>query len=236
MTKDQVAERIALGIDARPNAEEALGYLGYAGQHLDEGMRDRIQAAQSLCEGFAPRGVFASFEPGSLDLPGADIAAHLDGASRVVAMAVTIGAQSERMLRQEMALSATDGMLLDAFASSMAEDAARLLHEKVSTWAAAQGLHAGGRFSPGYGDLPLEVQPLLLDALGADRLLGLSLTPANLLVPAKSVTAIIGLFPEAPVSDHVADAASRQVCDNCDRRQTCPIYREGRICHGGNAR
>lgn len=236
MTKDQVAERIALGIEARPNAEEALGYLGYSGQNIDDSLRERLLAARETCEGFAARGTFASFEPGALDLPGADIAAHLDGSVRVVAMAVTLGAQSERILRQEMALSATDGMLLDALASSMAEDVARLMHEKVSAWAAAQGLHAGGRFSPGYGDLPLEVQPLLLDALGAGRTLGLGLTPANLLVPAKSVTALIGLFPEAPVSDQVADAASRQVCDNCDRRQTCPIYREGRMCHGGNAR
>lgn len=236
MTSKQVAERRALVIDAQPDADEALGYLGYAGQRLDEGMRDRIQAARSLCEGFAPRGVFASFEPSALVLPGKDIAAHLDGASRVVLMAVTLGVQSERVLRREMALSATDGMLLDAFASSMAEDAARLLHEKVSAWAALQGLHAGGRFSPGYGDLPLDVQPDLLDALGAGKVLGLSLTPAKLLVPAKSVTAIIGLFSEPVSNERPAEELSRQVCESCERRQTCPIYREGRICHGGTSR
>lgn len=236
MTGNQVAERRALVVDAQPDADEALGYLGYAGQRLDEGMRERLAKARSLCEGFVASGVFAAYEPDALVLPGKDIASHLDGASRVVVMAVTLGAQSERVLRREMALSATDGMLLDAFASSMAEDAARLLHEKISAWAELQGLYAGGRFSPGYGDLPLDVQPYLLDALGAGKVLGLGLTPANLLVPAKSVTAIIGLFSDPVSNEGPAEAASRQACESCDRRQTCPIYREGRVCHGGTSR
>lgn len=49
------------------------------------------------------------------------------------------------------------------------------------------------RFSPGYGDLPLESQSELLRLLDARRLLGVGLTDALLMTPSKSVTAIVGL-------------------------------------------
>lgn len=46
------------------------------------------------------------------------------------------------------------------------------------------------RFSPGYGDLPLEFQKQLLDWLNANSLLGVGLTDSLLMTPTKSVTAI----------------------------------------------
>ena len=52
------------------------------------------------------------------------------------------------------------------------------------------------RFSPGYGDLSLEVQPQFLKTLGADRQLGLTLTEIYLMIPRKSITAILGLFDD----------------------------------------
>ena len=130
---------------------------------------------------------------GGLLLPGFDIARHVGDASQVALLAVTLGMESERTLRRIAALSATDGLLLDTLASSMAEQAAAVLHRRVVAWAAERGLSAGARFSPGYGDLPLSVQPTFLEASGASRALGISVTPANLLIPTKSVTAIVPL-------------------------------------------
>ena len=52
------------------------------------------------------------------------------------------------------------------------------------------------RFSPGYGDLSLECQQLLLDRLEAKKLIGLALTDGGMLTPVKSVTAIVGLSEE----------------------------------------
>ena len=50
------------------------------------------------------------------------------------------------------------------------------------------------RFSPGYGDLPLETQGPLLQLLEAERLLGVGLTDSLLMTPTKSVTAFVGLL------------------------------------------
>ncbi len=51
------------------------------------------------------------------------------------------------------------------------------------------------RFSPGYGDCPLSAQRSIVNSvLNATRLIGLTVTPTSLLIPTKSVTAVIGLF------------------------------------------
>ena len=56
------------------------------------------------------------------------------------------------------------------------------------------------RFSPGYGDFPLSQQAELCAVLNVNRLLGITLTPGGLMVPQKSVTALIGVSedPEDP--------------------------------------
>lgn len=48
------------------------------------------------------------------------------------------------------------------------------------------------RYSPGYGDLPLQTQQILYDCLGAQSL-GIRLTPSYMLLPEKSVMAICGV-------------------------------------------
>ena len=49
------------------------------------------------------------------------------------------------------------------------------------------------RFSPGYGDLPIELQRDFLTLLDASRKIGLTATESSMLVPSKSITALIGI-------------------------------------------
>ena len=49
------------------------------------------------------------------------------------------------------------------------------------------------RFSPGYGDLTLEMQRDVMAALDCGRTIGITLTDSLLMTPSKSVTAIIGM-------------------------------------------
>ena len=49
------------------------------------------------------------------------------------------------------------------------------------------------RFSPGYGDLPLETQRPLLQILDSGRRAGIVLSDTMLMIPSKSVSAIIGV-------------------------------------------
>ena len=56
-----------------------------------------------------------------------------------------------------------------------------------------KGLYLRPRFSPGYGDFPLSVQKQILDGLEAGKRIGITLTEGYLMMPSKSVTAVIGV-------------------------------------------
>ena len=49
------------------------------------------------------------------------------------------------------------------------------------------------RFSPGYGDLALAHQKEVLKLLNAEKNVGITLTDTCLMVPTKSVSAIVGI-------------------------------------------
>lgn len=199
-----VGEGRPCALAASVKRREAWAFLGYRGQPVDDRLAARLEEAAALCEReLAPRGIFRVFpvlpaEGGiavagtNLVLPGESIARHLRGCEYAALMAVTLGPSSEMVLRREAAVSATGGMLADACASSLVEQAAGVLNEFVDEAAARRGCAPTWRFSPGYGDLPLSVQGPFLEALEAGRALGVTLTAANMLVPSKSITAIVG--------------------------------------------
>ena len=56
-----------------------------------------------------------------------------------------------------------------------------------------EGEHLTSRYSPGYGDLPIESQHTILNLLDASRKIGVSLTGSLMMVPSKSVSAVIGV-------------------------------------------
>lgn len=228
---------------AHVDREETLRYLGHGGQRLDPELEAQLKAAISLCETTCcARGIFLVFDveridtregvwlDGSLFLPGADIARHLAGSCRVVLLASTLGAESERLLRQRLALSPTEGVLVDASLSSMAESAIEFLHEQVRLQAEAMGLRAGDRFSPGYGDLPLTIQGPFLRALGADKQLGMRVTDSDMLAPTKSVTAVVGLYEPYEEDEPIDEPSSRP--RGCHLADVCVRLKRGGTCNG----
>ena len=79
------------------------------------------------------------------------------------------------------------------------------------------------RFSPGYGDLPLTLQPEICAALDVQRRLGIHVTESLLMIPSKSVTAVIGL------SDRPQMARIRG-CAYCAMKETCMLRKGGKRC------
>ena len=55
------------------------------------------------------------------------------------------------------------------------------------------GLDTSGRFSPGYADLELSLGKEIIALTDAERTLGIKLTESGLMVPKKSVNAIIAV-------------------------------------------
>lgn len=150
---------------------------------------------------------------GGLTLPGRAIARHLAGCGQCVLLAVTLGFAVDRHISAEGQASPYRALLLDACATTAIED----LADHATGQARALLLEAPHsltfRFSPGYGDLPLALQPKLLELLDARRLLGLTVGSSLLLSPIKSVTAIIGVRQGCEGGD--AASPSAPGCASC---------------------
>ena len=58
------------------------------------------------------------------------------------------------------------------------------------------GVRTGPRFSPGYGDLPLDAQKMIFSVLDCEKRIGLFLNDSLLMSPSKSVTAFVGIGGE----------------------------------------
>ena len=79
------------------------------------------------------------------------------------------------------------------------------------------------RYSPGYGDLPLDIQSDFLKSINAEKLIGLTVSSHNLLMPRKSVTAVIGII-DKKYEQH------KKGCEVCKNYENCSFRREGISC------
>ena len=211
--------------------DEALHYLG-AAVAPDELRRQVESVGKDLTALCRPRRHYKVFDlektaegirlpEAGLTLPGRSAALMLEECDRAVLLACTLGAQCDGMLRTEQARDMARAVILDACASAWVEAGCDEAEQELSV--RLPGKHLTDRFSPGYGDLPLSVQPGLCRALDTPRRLGLYVTDSLLLNPAKSVTAIIG----------IADRPQRRRirgCAYCSMNQTCPLRKGGTTC------
>lgn len=166
-----------------------------AAAQTEELLRRAEGAAETAKTAAEPRAVWHRFDlvragdtlslgGTAVTLPGADIAAHLRGCGGCVIFAVTLGLRTERYLA---------GLAADPAAALYADTACSLLIEEAADLAEREmPPHTTWRYSPGYGDLPLTLQGKLLGLLDAPRRLGLTLTDSGLMLPRKSITAIVG--------------------------------------------
>ena len=113
---------------------------------------------------------------------------NLGGAKSAYIIAVTLGIEVDRYLKRQSVASPARHFIADGAASALAEALADICEAEIS-----KNTKLRPRFSPGYADLPLSVQSFILSRLSADKLLGITLTDSYLMVPTKSITAIIGI-------------------------------------------
>lgn len=121
------------------------------------------------------------------------LARHLQGCCRVVVFAATVGLPLDRLILRYGKTAPAKALLLQAIGAERIEALCGVFQEQLRERVKAESLSITGRFSPGYGDLPLTVQRELFDVLDCSRQIGLTLNDSLLMSPSKSVTAIIGI-------------------------------------------
>ncbi len=211
------------------NVEEALRYLG-AGDADDNLRRAVADTAKEMEARITPRWTWRvySLEQEPLRLQGTDTALPGRLARRMLAdcrqaalMACTLGAEFDRMMRSAQARDMARAVMLDACGSALVEAGCDVAEREIA--GRMPGLYLTDRFSPGYGDLPLETQRGLCAALDVARRLGVSLTESCLMNPQKTVTAVIGLADRPQM-------ARIRGCAYCMMNKTCALRKGGKRC------
>ena len=209
------------------NRSEAFRYMGVRG-----GMKEKIngellkitdECEETLLKTIEPRYVYkvcrierlndeVKVVDTTLTLKGHDICEHLKECDRCIFFCVTLSAGVDRLIRRYEAEGMEKALVADSLASAAVEQACELAEEEIR--AAVGNYGYTWRFSPGYGDFPLETQREFLKLIDAPKRIGVNVTEDLILVPGKSVTALIG------VSENEIPKA-RRGCGSCNMRERC---------------
>ena len=121
------------------------------------------------------------------------LSARLAGCHAAFLLCATIGIEFDFLQRRHSVLSGANALILQAIGAERIEAYADQC-EEVMRGELQPGEELVERYSPGYGDFPLAAQLEFFSILDPSRTIGVSLTDTNLMVPSKSITAIIGVI------------------------------------------
>lgn len=175
------------------NLKETARYLGYGNKPLDA---ETEKIAEEMYKMLSPQVKIwhtecdVEISGNTVSLSGLafesfDLAKNLKGAEKAVLFGATLGLDFDRLMQKIEILSPAKAAVLQAVGTAAIEDG-------CDTFCVLFG-KTRPRFSPGYGDLSLSAQKDIFNFLDLERRLGITLTQSLLMVPKKSVTAIVGL-------------------------------------------
>lgn len=187
----------------RADRKETLRYLGYRGQDLDAQTVQLIEeAAAELEHSSLPKSIYKEYDCevsrdrvklGGLEINSKNLAVNLKGCERAVLLAATIGRAADFMIKKYSVSNMAKAAVVQAMGAACIESYVDEVEDVIREDARKRGLYLRPRFSPGYGDFALEHQKDIFQILECSKRIGVTLTEGNLMMPSKSVTAIIGL-------------------------------------------
>lgn len=224
---------------------EIYRYLGYQGRIPDENVLAEVdRCLKELREAVTPRSVYRQYpierfftdkkpaqgsDPGTapetetLSIAGMKIQSrslcrNLRNCESAYLMAATLGIGPDRLIARASVAKMSRAVILQAAAAAMIEAWCDKVNQKIIKAAEEQGLYCRPRFSPGYGDFSLEYQKDFAQILRIQKEIGVSLTQSLLMMPSKSVTAVIGL-------SSVKKECVLHGCEVCSKEQECSFSR-----------
>lgn len=227
------------------NYNEILMYLGHRGQEIPEELDAQIRSCmEKVVQTARPRLTYCVLPVENkvvtdFPLPGEDMKNLIGQSREVVLMAATLGPEIDRLLQRMEIRNMADALIMDACASTAIENVCNAFCEDLAAELRQEhaaelsdevmtedhpAVYLTDRFSPGYGDLPLDTQKLFCEKLKTGNRIGLTLTPSSLMVPRKSVTAIIG------ICDHPV-RLRKKGCESCNMFRTCEFRKSGNSCY-----
>ncbi len=215
--------------------KELYRYLGIKDNNPSDNMIKIIDECESEILKIAyPRYVYKFFDltledntinivNTNLSLKGKSIYNHLKDCQKVILLCATVSLDVDNLIKKAQATDVTKAFIYDNMGSVLVEQVCdnieNIIKDKNSDY------YFTTRFSPGYGDLTIDIQNLFLEVTNAKKQIGLTANESSILIPRKSVTAIIGLSKN-PIQNKIPITK----CDNCSLKDTCQIRIRGENC------
>lgn len=204
------------------NKEELLRYAGIkTRQKIDEKILEKVCEETKIL--IKPRGIWEIYNYNNenqtilseeaIKLTGKLIGTHLKSSERVACMAVTIGEEiTNEVTRRFEQGDYFFSLLLDAAGTATVEQVADEMEKQIRQEVVKEGCKMKWRYSPGYGDWSLD-QQLEMFKLSKAAKIGMKLSEAKMLIPRKSITAIIGLTRNEICNEQ----KHKHNCENCNK-------------------
>lgn len=213
--------------------QETLRYLGCGSEIPDEKTLQMVdKAIELLQEKVRPKSVYKIIEivpdAKGIKLPevyrkGEDarivsesLGRVMSGCTGMIVFGATLGAEADMLIKRAAAGNIAMGAVMQAAATSYIEEYCDTIQKELNEKFKAEGKPLGDRFSPGYGDFALEYQNEIFAILDCPRQIGLTLTENCIMIPSKSVTAVIP----------IGGSCGRQIGCSCCEKTDCRYRRK----------
>lgn len=223
--------------DIYVNRSEVLRYLGYSGQDINDDLNFKIdECIQETKENIETKYTYEiydikndlssntiEFKNSTLKLESKDLSELLKDCDKCVLMSATLGFNIEKNIRRYSYKNLTKGVIIDACATTSIEEVCDMVQESILQDVSKEDKHLTMRYSPGYGDLDIRANKDILNLLNAHRKIGVTVTDTGIMIPRKSVVALIG------ITDKKINKVKR-TCENCSNRDNCEFRRKADGC------
>jgi hypothetical protein len=208
------------------SSKEVLRYLGYRDTVADERIASLITDLIDLFMlNVFPKSVHRILDcqlassavvMGGMTIHSQNLAQHLEGCRYVVLLAATLGTEADTLIRRFSVQDMEKAVVAQAVCAAMIEAYCDEVESELAQEPEFDGLHPTSRFSPGYGDFDIVHQKDILSMLHCSNI-GLTLTEGYMLIPSKSVTAIIGFAREKECAEgrQAATVVAMGKCERC---------------------
>lgn len=163
-----------------------------------------------------------TFNLGFMQTESKSLIKHLQGCEKVIIFAATIGIEIDRLIAKYGILSPSRAAVFQAIGAERVEALCDAFCREIKESVNSQNKTTTSRFSPGYGDFPLDTQKEIFTQLDCHRKIGLTLNNSMLMSPSKSVTAIFGIKNTENTlnsTDNIKITDNSDKCKNCNNIQ-----------------
>lgn len=182
---------------------ETLRYLGYQNQKPDEPTLALVrECLRELEQAAGPKHIYREYplhlladriDMTCLVTVSKNLGKNLAGCDSILIFAATLGSRVDVLLKRYEVVQMSKAVVMQAAAAALLEEYCDQQNNLLKEQYLEQKRYLRPRFSPGYGDFPLECQRDIFAVLELSKRIGITLTDSLLMVPTKSVTAVIGV-------------------------------------------